>query len=159
MREPPCRFYIESTPPGNGKHILCLKFNNRSTKIGVKFNDHYRNRNQYCSLAAVGDTVQFKANCFESLEEAKVAHAIATAAFTPLIWQGPVEKYLNFAASTKLYAQMFQPELVEFELPPIPRQLLSIVRNACTNRLVVANANLAVETAWVLGVWLSDGWS
>ena len=50
---------------------------------------------------------------------------------------------------------MYQPALVTFTMPPIDRQLSTLVSNIAIPN--VSSVDRATETAWVIGVWLADG--
>jgi hypothetical protein len=139
----------------NADHILVLQFNEKPSEV--------RPRNQRYRFSLVETNAQNLVvqgvRSFATQAEADEAHEQAVREWTPLIWQGTVHQFLQFSKTTRRFAQMYQPsEPLPFQSSEKSLQQRLTDAFAATGQVGRQATLQETElTAWVLGMWLTDG--
>jgi hypothetical protein len=166
----PATFLIKSKDPArlqwtcNGKHVLVLAITQkprRVTKVRRKyvFSVYEMIDSQPYPLIARRGPFQTKA-------EAKAARREALAQWRTLVFQMSAEDVAALSPKAAAQLRMFQPDH-PIVFPPLSDAAAPCSLQARLTSLLreldvlapdaVAPSSLVVETAWVLGVWLTDG--
>jgi hypothetical protein len=147
----------------NGAHILVLKFNLRPSGVFLM-----PQRGFACSkpfyfwdlrVTENGSKVVKQSQSFATREEAQSARDEADERWTPLIWECTVDQFMACCSVVRLVAQMFQPDAVQFQSKgrSLKQQLTAQLRMIKGQEDRTATDSETELTAWVLGLWLTDG--
>ena len=137
-----------------GRHKLVVRFNTRPTGPHQWPQGSNDNKPWYYHIVRVThlNTVETVAVSFASQAECAGALEAVCAAWSPLEWIGSVDEFNACSAWIRSQAQMFIPDGVQFAPPAESLQ-------ARIERLFGRGVSqeFVRQTAWLLGVWLTDG--
>ena len=137
-----------------GRHKLVVRFNTRPTGPHQWPQGSNGNEPWYYHIVSVThlNTVEMGAVSFATRAECAGALEEASAAWSPLEWVGSVDEFNACSAWIRSQAQMFIPDGVQFAPPAESLQ-------ARVERLLGRGVSqkFVCQTAWLLGVWLTDG--
>jgi len=165
----PAMYRITSTNAGrdswtcNGDHVLVVKFNNRPSSVQHLHHHHHHHHHvkpYYFIMfevqhgGAMDGLVVNKAHAYHTEAEACAAQDTENSRWQPLVWECTVNQFLRCSPEVQRKARMYQPDIVTF--PPLssPRTLRSILSRAMNG---LASREQTLDTAWVIGMWLSHG--
>ena len=137
-----------------GRHKLVVRFNRRPHGPQQWPQGTNDNKQWYYHDVRVTNvnTVETGAVSFATQAECAAALAVVSAAWSPLEWVGSVDEFNASCSAVRGRAQMFIPEGVQFAPPAECLQ-------ARVERLLGRGVSqeFVRHTAWLLGVWLTDG--
>jgi hypothetical protein len=144
----------------NADHILVLKFNVRPCKVLKDPTPGLALPYYYSQIETNAENiVEQRVHSFATEAEAEEAREHAVATWTPLVWEGSVNEYLKFGQAVRQLALLYQPSdpLPFKSSEPSLQQRLTEAYAANGQEGRQATKEEAEFTAWVIGMWLTDG--
>ena len=137
-----------------GRHKLVVRFNTRPTGPHQWPQGTNDNKSWYYHIVRVTNinTVETGAVSFTTQAECAASLAVVSDAWSPLEWVGTVDEFNACSNCIRSQAQMFIPDGVQFAPPA--ESLQARVERLLGRRV---SQEFVRQTAWLLGVWLTDG--
>lgn len=153
----------------NGHHILVLKFHSRPTNVRV--DESADPTRPYCfsyyQTDPLTNIVFERIDRFATYDAAVTAQFHSSKGWTPLVWEGSVNTFMQFTPHVKSHATMFQPDEVNFHSTHTAMQKVLSDLFAAAGQTELDGAGVSrsrcatpAETesvAWAIGMWLTNG--